>query len=997
MACLIISTILSFFTAITLKSPRTRPMLTNKLCMVIPGADIDVEVKSVMCIISIMFTVLWCIIGNVITFRGTDLMEVVWNNDANLYLGTWLSFILVSWLFADGCVSSSLKSSQSSADHSSSSSSSNSTTTLLRPIRRNIVKGYILNFVFSMLYVGYLGITLDSPTCSGDKPTILLCNNLSLGIVFGSLGIAVVLCYYGVRIMRAYHIAQYRDQQLIHGEKECTVSISSIQHEWNSRVDKVSIGLSIMNFVIFGLNAGYVTTSTSVANDDSIMIRNIYISSWMCFVWSVYLALQHVDIILLGGGCGRNVEVKSLPTSEKKKKKNTNINIPLINKMIGDDGSTACASALTDEYTVLVDEEMGLVKDVEEDQRSATTTETDDYVFESDSSKSTGITPPPRAPPIMSRMFNYRQQQQPACPPAPVPRRSSRNIPPPPVDPQRALNEHCRDHFTKAKKGKGNDQTGNDPTTKKKKKSQQQQQQSASRKVTPTKQRSQKKQPTPPSPVQSKSVSPRPKREATPPKRSTPNKQRPRKQSSPPVRQPSTGSQHQNSRQQSPPKEKRSSSRPKSRSRVAGHQIIHPSKVEPESSVSEASSYAGPSEESNNTFDTNFLEGVRQSELKQRAEEELYNNVKNSNTKSDKRGTSRRESLVDDPRHNVDVRDLMTPREIPEKSALGNFIEDIMQAGQAEDKEDSLLQSWIQTTNTSTTDPDQDGVSVITPLPGISEKSAGSTESAETPYMPPDPFGYKNIREKSLTPPKKSEIVKLLESEMAKLISPIDTAPTEDVTRSSSFNSSSTNITPTPAGALDNTSTTRSLTDSSDSKTPPSIAKLRDSISTRESSTTTSNSIAVSSTGLYSRESSTTMSNSIAVSSTGPITVDDTCASPCTEDEEESIEAAPCIKQVGTERNGTPDKKRRTAEELVAAVLKKAEQRPQKAASTLSKSRSKEKIAAMLEKAEHRRKKSNELEERVKDEPGNKDGKSVHTTYSSERSSEPSIDLVFDC
>ena len=285
------------------------------------------------------------------------------------------------------------------------------------------------------------------------------------------------------------------------------------------------------------------------------MMGNIYISSWICVGLSIYLALQHVDIILLGGGWSGS--------------------------KICDDGEeegTVCASGtLTDEDTIytLSDEEMGDVNGEEDDdydQRTASSSEVDDMAGHHD-------------------------------------------------PPQHALNEYCRDHFTK-------------------------------------KQRSQKL-PTPPFYVKSKCVSTQRNQKAAPSKDSASTKPRSHNQPSSSTRRPSTSQKQQN--RQTSPKERRARSRSQSKSRSRSSRRV----------------------------------------LQQ-------------------------ESLGEDSRH-ISIHDIMKPREVPEKTTLGDFLEKILQ--QPEEKKDSLLQSWAQSSSSS----DQDGT---------------SKKLANTLYMPPDPIGYE-------TPPKR--------------------------------------------------------------------------------------------------------------------------------------------------------------------------------------------------------------------------------------------------
>lgn len=346
LSCLIISICLSFITSIVLKFNKTRRYMVKRVKL--ETSSMRIEFKSIVSLVSIVLLIVWTIISGTILFDVDTEAEYKGEKErqipnANLYFSTWVSFCIASWLFADRCV------------YSSDTQSRNQ---VRRTTQQNdISKGWILNFFCSILLIAFCESTRNHACNTDDlleESTSLPCEQLHLGVVFGSLGIVLTFFNCGVRTLRSYRILQSIDMY----------NIEDMAKLWDRRVDLVSCGLSILNILLFALNVEYLTSQTSARLGSE--MSNIYICSWICFGVSVYLLLKHVDII-------KNLEQSSieLPQQERARVSNepdkrsyaggSSSRIPLIHKMINcrhGHGSKAM-SAFTDEDSYEYDEESG--------------------------------------------------------------------------------------------------------------------------------------------------------------------------------------------------------------------------------------------------------------------------------------------------------------------------------------------------------------------------------------------------------------------------------------------------------------------------------------------------------------------------------------------------------------------------------------------------------------------------------------------------------------
>ena len=346
LSCLIISICTSFITSIVLKFDKTRRYMVKRVKL--ETSSMRIELKSIVSLVSIILLIVWTIISGILLFDVVD-TEAEYQVDerqisnANLYFSTWVSFCITCWLFADRCV------------YSSDPQSSYQVKTTQQ---NDISKGWILNFFYSILLVAYCESTRNSShACNGnglEESTSLLCEQLRLGVVFGSLGIVLTLFYCGVRTLRSYRILQSIDMY----------TIEEMTKQWNRRVDLASCGLSILNILIFALNVEYLTSQSSARLGSE--IGNIYICSWICFGVSVYLLLKHVDIIMLYRPSIKLPQQQQQARVAKEADKasyagGSSSRIPLIHKMINcrhGHGSKAM-SVFTDEDSYEYDEESG--------------------------------------------------------------------------------------------------------------------------------------------------------------------------------------------------------------------------------------------------------------------------------------------------------------------------------------------------------------------------------------------------------------------------------------------------------------------------------------------------------------------------------------------------------------------------------------------------------------------------------------------------------------
>ena len=266
------------------------------------------EFKSIVSLLSIVLLICWGIVWRIVSFNnthddnelglyegGSSSSDEIWN--ANLYIGTWFSFGLVCWLFADGCVAPSSddvtqpQPPQQQDRHKVQWQSFAAMEEQSRRLARiDIARSWMLNFIFSILLIAICGSTLHSPICGGGSGSILngttLCERLRLSIVFGVLGIVLTLVYCGIRFVKAFQLEQKSVVKSNH------VSNYNLWLFWNTRVDQVSAVLSIICSTVYTLNAGFMTSSGSVGSN----VGNVWLVSWACFGLSIYLTMKHVDI-----------------------------------------------------------------------------------------------------------------------------------------------------------------------------------------------------------------------------------------------------------------------------------------------------------------------------------------------------------------------------------------------------------------------------------------------------------------------------------------------------------------------------------------------------------------------------------------------------------------------------------------------------------------------------------------------------------------------------
>jgi len=344
LSCLIISICTSFITSIVLKLAKTRRYMVKRVKL--ETSSMRIEFKSIVSLVSIILLIVWTIISGIILFDTTGIegqyrvrVDEEQISNANLYFGTWSSFSIACWLFADRCV------------YSSDPQSRNQVKTTQQ--QNDISKGWILNFFYSILLVAFCESTRN--TCNTgvlEESTSLLCEQLHLGVVFGSLGVVLTFFYCGVKTLRSYRILQSIDMY----------TIEEMTKQWNRRVDLVSCCLSILNILIFALNVEYLTSQMPAMLGSE--MGNIYICSWICFGVSVYLLLKHVDII-------KKLDQSSIKLPQQQRARVSNepdktsyaggssSRIPLIHKMINCHHGSKAMSAFTDEDSYEYDEESG--------------------------------------------------------------------------------------------------------------------------------------------------------------------------------------------------------------------------------------------------------------------------------------------------------------------------------------------------------------------------------------------------------------------------------------------------------------------------------------------------------------------------------------------------------------------------------------------------------------------------------------------------------------
>ena len=114
-----------------------------------------------------------------------------------------------------------------------------------------------------------------------------MCQQLVFGIVFGVLGTLLSAVHCAVQIARAFCISG-------------NVPTVMTKLVWNTRVDRISCALAALSFVVFAVNAGFLTSPMSLPGGivSGEQPCNIYFASWVCFALSLYLAMRHVEMWL---------------------------------------------------------------------------------------------------------------------------------------------------------------------------------------------------------------------------------------------------------------------------------------------------------------------------------------------------------------------------------------------------------------------------------------------------------------------------------------------------------------------------------------------------------------------------------------------------------------------------------------------------------------------------------------------------------------------------
>ena len=357
LAFLIISTIVSFITSVFLKLTKTRSYLIKGVSLDIPHVGLF-EFKSIVSLLSILLLICWGIVWNIISFNSNAELGAVNNNghdgseiwNANLYIGAWTSFGLVCCLFADGCVAPSDVTRQPQQDRQVQWHTFAAMDQSRQVTRNDIARGWMLNFIFSIILIATCGSTLNSPICFGGSilNESTLCERLRLSIVFGVFGIVLTLVYCGVRFVKAFHFEQSVQSNY--------VSNYNLWLFWNTRVDQVSFLLSIICATVFTLNAGFMTSSGSVGSN----LNNVWLASWACFGLSTYLTLKHIDIFWSKQTSNRSSQ-KGVASGDKSTNKD---DFPMIQinrrascdtSAITDDETSASGTS----YSVTCDEETG--------------------------------------------------------------------------------------------------------------------------------------------------------------------------------------------------------------------------------------------------------------------------------------------------------------------------------------------------------------------------------------------------------------------------------------------------------------------------------------------------------------------------------------------------------------------------------------------------------------------------------------------------------------